>query len=177
MCETTSKVHCFFCQSFWTKGIVYCTCGTCLCITDKTRKLNKDRFDTLSIPNYVIKKGPTHGGRHGNTEEQRPLHMAYNAWKRCRKKKYDGILDRFLNSRPRFRASHVEHWWTEQLCAKYGALAREDHSNTYTTRELQRIASTSTIHLISSGKNGPMAERTDYAEAVRTKKTHLSRVR
>ena len=60
-CETMSEVQCSYCLSYWTKGIVYCTCGTCLCITEKTRKLYKDRFDTLWIPNCVIKKGPTHG--------------------------------------------------------------------------------------------------------------------
>ena len=32
---------------------------------------NKLRLDALSIPNYVLKKGPTHGARHGKTEEQK----------------------------------------------------------------------------------------------------------
>ena len=120
---------------------MYCTCGTCLCLPDKTRKLNKDRFDTLSIPNCVIKNCPTHGARHGNTEEQRIYHVAHNAYKRCLKKKYDGILDRFLNS-PRYRASQTEQGWTEELCAKYDALAQEDHSYTYTAWEHRRLAST-----------------------------------
>ena len=44
------------------------------------------------------------------------------------------------------QASQVEHGWTVELCAKYDTLAREDHSNTYTTRELQRPVSTYTIH-------------------------------
>ena len=74
------------------------TCENCFCILERTRNVYKDRFDTLSIPNCVIKKGPTHGARHGNTEEQRIHHVVYNVWKSCRKKKNDGILDRFLNS-------------------------------------------------------------------------------
>ena len=61
LCETMSEVQCSYCLSYWTKGIVYCTCRTCLCITEKTRNLYKDRFDTLWIPKCVIKKGPTHG--------------------------------------------------------------------------------------------------------------------
>ena len=36
--------------------------------SDRIRKLNKDRHDMLSIPNYVIKKGPSHGARHGGTQ-------------------------------------------------------------------------------------------------------------
>ena len=99
----------------------------------------------------MIKKGPTRGARHGNTEEQRIHHVAYNTYKRCRKKKNDGTMDRFLNS-PRYRASQVEHGWTEELCAKHDALAQEDRSYTYTTREHQRLASTWTGHLNSSGK-------------------------
>ena len=51
MCEITPKVQWHNCMPYWTKGIVYCTCGTCLRLSDKTRKLNKDRFDVLSIPN------------------------------------------------------------------------------------------------------------------------------
>ena len=61
LCETISKTQCSYCLSYWTKDIVYGTRGICLCITEKTRKLYKDRSGTLSIPNCVIKKGPTHG--------------------------------------------------------------------------------------------------------------------
>ena len=32
--------------------------------SESRRKFNKLRLDALSIPNYVIKKGPTHGARH-----------------------------------------------------------------------------------------------------------------
>ena len=45
------------------------------------------------------------------------------------RRKNDGMLDRFLNS-PRYRASQVEHGWTEELCAKHDALAQEDRSYT-----------------------------------------------
>ena len=32
------------------------------------KKFKKLRLDALSIPNYVIKEGLTHGARHGKTE-------------------------------------------------------------------------------------------------------------
>ena len=152
-----------------TMYIVYCTCGTCLCHTDATRKLNRDRFDTLSIPNYVIKQGASHGARHRKTEEQRIYHVAYNAWKRCRQKgEYNGILDRFLNT-PRYRASQTVHGWTEEMCAKCDARAQEDHSNTDTAWEHQRLASNWKIQLNGPGPSGPIAKRPDHQEAVRTK--------
>ena len=46
---------------------------------------DKDWMHSLS-QNYVVKKGATHGARHGKTEVQREYHMAWNAWKRCCKK-------------------------------------------------------------------------------------------
>ena len=51
--------------------------------SESRRKFNKLRLDALSIPNYVMKKGATHGARHGKTEVHREYHMAWNAWKRC----------------------------------------------------------------------------------------------
>ena len=65
---------------------VYCTCGQFLVDTESRRKFNKLRLDALSIPHYVIKKGPSHGGRHGKTTKQRKYHLAWNASNRCCKK-------------------------------------------------------------------------------------------
>ena len=70
LCETLPKVQCSHCLSDWNQGIVYCTCGQCLIESDSRRKFNKLRLDALSIPNYVKKKGPTLGARHGKTEVQ-----------------------------------------------------------------------------------------------------------
>ena len=44
MCEITSKEQCHNCLKYWTTGIVFCNCGTCLRPSDKNRKLNKDRL-------------------------------------------------------------------------------------------------------------------------------------
>ena len=95
--------------------------------TDKTRKLNKDRFDVLSIPHYVIKKGPSPGARHGNTEKQIVYHAANAAAKKAVKKGYTSILDRFLNG-PRYRESHINIGRDEEHYAPEDAIAAEDHS-------------------------------------------------
>ena len=86
LCETTPKAQCSQCLLCWNQGIVYCTCGQCLIYSESRRKFNKLKLDGISIPDYVIKKGATHGARHGKTEVQRKYHMAWNAWKRCWKK-------------------------------------------------------------------------------------------
>ena len=51
--------------------------------------------DLLSIPNYVIKKGRPHGHRYGKTKEKRDHHIAHNLRKRCIKRGFEGIHDRF----------------------------------------------------------------------------------
>ena len=100
--ETIPKVQCSHCLLYWNQGIAYCTCGQCLIYIESRRKFNKLRLDALSIPNYVIKIGPTHGARHGKTKEQTEYHMAWNACERCCKKvdsqggHFTGIHDRFL---------------------------------------------------------------------------------
>ena len=83
LCETIPKKQCSQCLLYWNQGVIYCTCGQFVVESESGRKFNKLRLDALSIPHYVIKKGPTHGARHGKTKEQIEYHMAWNAWKRC----------------------------------------------------------------------------------------------
>ena len=47
---------------------------------------NKDVFDVLSIPNYVIKKGPFHGARHGPTEKHIIYFIACKALRKAKRK-------------------------------------------------------------------------------------------
>ena len=86
--EVTPNIQCPNCVTRWPKVIVFCTRGRCLRPPDKVRKLNSDRFDVLSIPNYVIKKSPFHGARHGNTERERERihHAAHVSSKKAEKK-------------------------------------------------------------------------------------------
>ena len=129
LCETTLKVQCSHCLLYWNQGIVYCTCGQCLIDSESRRKFDKLRLDTLSIPNYVIKKGPTHGARQGKTELQKEYHLTWNAWKRCCKKvdsqgaHFTGIHDRFLRD-PVYRESQLAIGWTEETCKEWDEHAK-----------------------------------------------------
>ena len=113
----------------------------------KNRRFNKDRFDVLSIPNCVIKKGPSHGTRHGNTERQRIYYAAHNAARKARKKNYKTAMG-----------------WDEDFCARYDAIA-----DIAKQAERSRKENSWKLALNTSGKNGPMDQRDDYREA---KKTH-----
>ena len=112
LCETTPKVQSSQCLLFWNQGIVFGTCGQCFIYSESRRNFNKLRLDAISVPDYVIKKGATHGARHGKTEVQREYHMAWNAWKRCCKtvesqgEHFTGIHDRFLRD-PVYRESQL----------------------------------------------------------------------
>ena len=63
--ETDSKTQCKACLSYWSEGIVYCTCGHLLQETEANRGFFKYTMDLLSIPECVIKKGRPHGHRYG----------------------------------------------------------------------------------------------------------------
>ena len=95
LCEITSEVQCPDCSLFWEIGIENCTCGKCLQPSERKRQLNKERYYVLSIPNYVIKKNPSHGARHGPTEKQRICYRARNMLRKAQKKKCNTILERF----------------------------------------------------------------------------------
>ena len=170
LCETTPIVHCSQCLLYWNQRIVYCTCGQCLIYSELKRKFNKLRLDAISIPDYVIKKGATHGARHGKTEVQRE-YMAWNAWKRYCKivdsqgEHCTGIHDRFLRE-PVYRESQLAIGWSQQKCKEWNELAQENHTFLLTPEDRRRFKGHWYLTLNKAGKNGPMKLRSDYRAAV-----------
>ena len=65
------KPQCKACLSYWSEGIVYCTCGHLVKETATYRGFIEYTLD-LSIPEYVIKKGRRHGHRYGKLPGIRP---------------------------------------------------------------------------------------------------------
>ena len=157
-------------RKIWSKGDIYiyinCTCRTCLRPSDKIRKLN--RHDVLSIPNRVIKKGPSLGARHGNTERQRIYHAAHVSSQKAKKKGFISILDRFLKCHI-YRQSQLDIGETVDHCARLDETAAEDHSYIATAAERARRENTWILVLNSSVPNGPMNQREDYQDAIRIK--------
>ena len=174
LCETIPKVQCSQCLLYWNQGVIYCTCGHLLVESESSQKMNKLRLDALSIPHYVIKKERPHGARHGKTEAQKQYHIAFNAWKRCRKRvdgqeeHYEGIHDRFLRDQV-YRDSQLKIGWTEEKCIEMDKLAQEDHSYRLSRDEFQRYQKQWYLTLNKSGKNAPMRLRSDFRAAVTIK--------
>ena len=75
--ETDPKTQCEY-PSYWSDGIVYCTCGHLLKEAVANRSFTEYTLDLLSIPEYVIKKGRPHGHRYGKTPEKKEYHLANN---------------------------------------------------------------------------------------------------
>ena len=84
--EMDPKTQCKACLSYWSEGIVYCTCGRLLRGAVAGRSLIVFSLDLLSIPEYVIKKGRPHGHRYGKLPEDKEYHLAHNLKKRCIKR-------------------------------------------------------------------------------------------
>ena len=135
--ETDPETQCKECLSYWSQGIVCCTCGHLLKESEANRGVIECALDLLSIQNYVIKKGLPHGHRCGKTTEQRDYHVAHNLRMRCIKRRFKGIHDRFLND-PEFRASQLEHDRTEEVCIQMDELAQKDFSQRVTQAEYFR---------------------------------------
>ena len=95
LCETIPKVQCSECFLYWIQLVIYCTCGHLLVQSESSQNFSQWRLDAFSIPHFVIKKERPHGARHGKTDAQKEHFVAHNARKRCIKKNYGGIHDRF----------------------------------------------------------------------------------
>ena len=77
ICEITPNIPCPNCVTFWPKGIVYCTCGTCLRPSDKVRKLKQWPLRCSANTQLRHQKGPVPWETHRNTERQRIYHQAH----------------------------------------------------------------------------------------------------
>ena len=156
------------------KGLCIALAANAWSTANPERNLNRQRLDAHSVPNYVKKKGATHGARHAKTEVQRNHHPAWNAWKRCCKKvdsqgeHFTGIHDRFLRDPiyPIYRESQLAIGWTEEKCKECDELAQEDHTYKLTQEERRRYKGHWYLSFNKTGKNGPMKLRSGYRAAV-----------
>ena len=95
--DVEPKAQCRVCLSHWDVGIVYCTCGHFLRNgTEENKRFVQYTMDPLSIPNYYIKKGRPHGHRDGKKPGDHEYHIANSLQKKCKKKLFLGIHDRFV---------------------------------------------------------------------------------
>ena len=136
LCETIPKVQCSECLLFRNQGIVYCTCGHLLKESESSQNFHQWRMDAFSIQNYVIKKERPRGARHGKTEGQKEHFVTHNVRRRCLKKKFEGIHDRFQRD-PTYRDSQLKIGLTEEKYIEMDKLSQENHSYCPTCKKEQ----------------------------------------
>ena len=76
---------------------------------------NVELFELSETNQYVIQKMRLHDSRHWKTEKQRKHIFAHNFRKRCIKKNFEGIHDRFQKDLI-FRESQLSIVRTEEVC-------------------------------------------------------------
>ena len=151
LCETIPKVQCSECLLKWNQGIVCCTDGHLLRVSESSRRIHRWQLDILSIPNCVIKKWRPRGSRHGKTEEQQERFIAHSARRRCLKKNHD----RFQRDSTS-RDSQLKIGWTEEKRIEMDKFAQENHSYCPSSEEFERYRKNWFFTLNKSGRNAPM---------------------
>ena len=121
-CETIPKVQCSECLLYWNQGMSFALVDISGMKANPATIFHQWRPDAFSIPNYVIKKGRPRGARHGKTEAKKEYFVAHNARRRCLKKKFEGIDDRFFKTQT-YRDSQLKIGWTEETCIAMDKLA------------------------------------------------------
>ena len=125
-------------------------------------------MDLLSVLEYVIKKGRPHGHRYGKKPGDKEYFTANQLKKRCKKKYFQGIHDRFIRD-PEFRSRMIENHRDEELCRRWDALADEDHTHHLTTQEYSLYKSKWWLHSNKQGSNTmPLTHRPDFKQALST---------
>ena len=118
--DTEPKTQCKVRLSYWDIGIIYCMCGHFLRKgTEEIKKFIQCTMDLLSILEYVIKKGRPHGHRYGKKPGNNEYCIAHQLKKKCKKKYYQGIHDRFIRD-DRFRRNMIEMGRTERCLSPNG---------------------------------------------------------
>ena len=130
------KLQCKACLKHCSTGIIYCTCGHLMTKDSaENRKYISAVLDTFSIPNFYIRKHRPHGHRYGKAPRCKYYFTANQLAKKCRKKKYDSIHDRYIRDKT-FRKSMIEVGRSEQMIKEMDKLANEDHTYTASRAEI-----------------------------------------
>ena len=167
--ETEPKTQCTACQSHWSAGIVYCTCGHFLQKeAEANRKFVKYTMDLLSLPEYVIKKRRPHGHRYGKKPGDKEYYLDNQLKKKCKKRDFQGIHDRFIRDQE-FRNRMIENHRDEDLCRRWDALADEDHTYHLSEKEYFYYKNKWWLQSNKSGSNTlPLRIRSDFKQALKT---------
>ena len=136
--------------------------------TEENKKFVQYTMDLLSIPNYYIKKGRHHGHRYGKKPGDHEYFIANSLKKKCKKKFFLGIHDRFIRDE-KFRKKMIDVGRSEELCREMDKLANEDHTHHITAEEISVYRNNWWIRSNTVGPDTmPVRHRADFKQALST---------
>ena len=126
--NTEPKLQCKFCLNHCNPGIIYCVCGH-LMVEDsgEHRKYMLSALNSFTIGNFYVRRDRPRGYRYGKAPGCKEYYTAHQLAKKCRKKGYDGIYDRYMRDKL-FRGNMIEHGRTEKVIIDMDNLANENRS-------------------------------------------------
>ena len=171
LCEIINvepKLQCKACLTHCSAGIIYCACGHLM--TDdsaENKKYISAVLDTFST-NFYIRKGRPHGHRYGKAPGCKEYHTANQLAKKCRKKKYDSIHDRYIRDKT-FRKAMIEVGRSEQIIKEMDQLASEDRTYKATREEIDLYRGNWWIHTnVAHFDSVPTRHQPDFKKALST---------
>ena len=81
----------------------------------RIRNSSSTRWTSFLILTTIFKKGRPHGHRYGKKPGDKEYYIAHQLKKKCKKKYFQGIHDRFVRD-DKFRRNMIEIGRTEDLC-------------------------------------------------------------
>ena len=168
--NTEPKMQCKFCLNHCNPGIIYCVCGH-LMVEDsgEHRKYMLSTLNSFTIGNFYIHKDRPRGYRYGKAPGCKEYHTAHQLAKKCRKKGYDSIYDRYMRDK-HFRSAMIEHGRTEKVIIEMDNLANENHSFRVSQNEIEYYRQNWWVHsnVARDGKTMPIRHEPGFKEALST---------
>ena len=169
MINVAPQIQCKGCLAYCNAGLTYCQCGHFLCENTTMHKpYVKAVLDLISIKDFYIRKNRPHGYRYGKAEGAQQFHTAKQLRKKCLKKKYTSIHDRFINDLT-FRKNMTDMGRDEKFILSMDELAQEDHTHYITEEEKEFYRNNWWIHAnVSTSDSMPVRHRPGFQQALLT---------
>ena len=137
-------------------------------IRQKTRSTSSPFLISSLSRTFTSGRGRPHGHRYGKKEGDKEYHTANQLKKKCRKRGYNNIHDRFIRD-TWFRQSMLEMDRTEEAIREMDRLANEDHTHIATEEELDVYRGNWWIRSNFVGSDTmPIRHRPDFKKALST---------
>ena len=167
--NTEPKLQCKFCLNHCNPGIIYCVCGH-LMVEDsgEHRKYMLSALNSFTIGNFYVRKDRPRGYRYGKVPGCKEYHTAHQLAKKCRKKGYDGIYDRYMRDKL-FRGNMIDHGRTEKVIIDMDNLANENRSFKVSQNEIDYYRQNWWLHSnVASGDSRPVRHEPGFQDALST---------